>query len=43
LVRDNHWKFPANIEYEYGNYAPGLDTVAEVKKSYEYCRKALES
>jgi sugar phosphate isomerase/epimerase len=43
LVRDNHWKFPANIEYEYGNYAPGLETLAEVKKSYEYCRKALES
>ncbi len=43
LVRDNHWKFPANIEYEYGKYAPGLDTFAEVKKSFEYCRKALES
>ena len=42
LVRDKHWKFPANIEYEYGKYAPGLDTVVEVKKSYEYCRKALE-
>jgi sugar phosphate isomerase/epimerase len=43
LVRDNHWKFPANIEYEYGKYAPGLDTLAEVRKSYEFCRKALES
>ena len=43
LVRDNHWKFPANIEYEYGKYAPGLDPLAEVKKCYEYCRKALES
>lgn len=43
LVRDNHWKFPANIEYEYGKYAPGLDPVAEVKKCYAYCRKALES
>jgi sugar phosphate isomerase/epimerase len=43
LVRDNHWKFPANIEYEYGNYAPGLDTIAEVRKCYAYCRKALES
>lgn len=42
LLRDSHWKFPANIEYEYGNYAPGLDTLAEVKKSYQYCRKALE-
>ncbi len=43
LVRDNHWKFPANIEYEYGKYAPNLDPLAEVKKCYEYCRKALES
>jgi sugar phosphate isomerase/epimerase len=42
LVRDNHWKIPANIEYEYGNYAPGLDTITEVKKCYAYCRKALE-
>ena len=43
LVRDRHWKFPANIEYEYAGYAPGLDTIAEVKKCYAYCRKALES
>jgi sugar phosphate isomerase/epimerase len=41
LLRDNQWKIPANIEYEYGK--PGMDTVAEVKKCYEYCRKALES
>ncbi len=43
LMRDNHWKFPANIEYEYASYAPGLDTFTEVKKSFEYCRKALET
>jgi sugar phosphate isomerase/epimerase len=43
LLRDNHWKIPANIEYEYNKYYPGLDTVAEVKKCYAYCRKALES
>ncbi|HEV2233296.1 MAG TPA: sugar phosphate isomerase/epimerase [Terriglobia bacterium] len=43
LLRDNHWKIPANIEYEYGNEKKGLDTVSEVKKCYEYCRKALES
>ncbi len=42
-LRDNHWKIPANIEYEYGNEIKGLDTIAEVKKCYEYCRKALES
>ena len=43
LVRDNHWKIPANIEYEYEKYAPGLDPIVEVKKCYAYCRKALES
>jgi len=43
LLRDNHWKIPANIEYEYGEEIKGLDTIAEVKKCYEYCRKALES
>ena len=41
LLRDNHWKIPANIEYEYGK--PGMDTIAEMKKSYAYCRKALET
>ena len=43
LVRDNHWKIPANIEYEYDKYSPGLATLTEVKKCYAYCRKALES
>jgi len=43
LVRDNQWKIPANIEYEYNKYYQGLDTIAEVKKCYAYCRKALES
>jgi hypothetical protein len=41
LLRDNHWKIPANIEYEFGK--PGMDTVAEVKKCFEYCKKALET
>lgn len=31
------WKIPANIEYEY----KGADTVAEVMRCYEYCKKAL--
>lgn len=31
------WKIPANIEYEY----KGADTVTEVRKCYEYCKKAL--
>ena len=41
LLRDKRWKIPANIEYEYGK--PGMDTIAEVKKCFEYCKKALES
>jgi len=41
LLRDNRWKIPANIEYEYGK--PGMDTIAEVKKCFAYCKKALES
>jgi len=42
LLRDNNWKIPANIEYEYGE-DKNLDTIAEVKKCYAYCREALES
>jgi sugar phosphate isomerase/epimerase len=30
-------KIPANIEYEY----KGADTIAEVRKCFEYCKKAL--
>jgi sugar phosphate isomerase/epimerase len=41
LLRDKGWKIPANIEYDYGK--PGMDTIAEVKKCFEYCRYALES
>ena len=41
LLRDKGWKIPANIEYEYGK--PGMDSVAEVTKCFEYCKKALES
>ncbi len=37
LMKTNKWKFPANIEYEY----KGADTVAEVRKCYEYCKAAL--
>ncbi len=42
LLRDNKWRIPANIEYEYGE-GKNLDTVAEVKKCYEYCKRALET
>ncbi len=41
LLRDNKWKIPANIEYEYGE-SPKYDTVTEVKKCYAYSRRALE-
>lgn len=37
LVRDNGWPIPLNIEYEY----KGGDTVAEVGKMLDYCRRAL--
>jgi sugar phosphate isomerase/epimerase len=39
LVRTKKWKMPCNIEYEYGK--PGMDTVAEVRKCFEYCKQAL--
>jgi sugar phosphate isomerase/epimerase len=41
LLRDKGWKIPANIEYDYGK--PGMDTIAEVKKCFAYCKQALES
>ena len=37
LLKTNRWAIPANIEYEYS----GAETVAEVKKCYEYCKNAL--
>ena len=37
LLKKNKWKIPANIEYEY----KGEDTLAEMKKSFAYCRQAL--
>jgi sugar phosphate isomerase/epimerase len=36
-LRDRKWDIPANIEYEY----EGTDTVAEVRRCFEYCKKAL--
>ncbi|MBI4165390.1 MAG: sugar phosphate isomerase/epimerase [Acidobacteria bacterium] len=43
LLRDQKWKIYANIEYEYGGENKGLDTLAEMKKCYTFCRKALEA
>jgi sugar phosphate isomerase/epimerase len=39
LLRDTKWHIPAMIEYEY----KGADTVAEVRKCFEYCKEALLS
>jgi sugar phosphate isomerase/epimerase len=39
LLRARKWKIPCDIEYEYGK--PGMDTVAEVRKSFDYCKQAL--
>ena len=36
-LRDEHWSIPANIEYEY----KGSDTIGEVKRSFEYCKRML--
>ncbi|MGH9314063.1 MAG: sugar phosphate isomerase/epimerase family protein [Vicinamibacterales bacterium] len=36
-LRDRKWAIPANIEYEY----EGTDTIAEVRRCFEYCKKAL--
>lgn len=38
-LRDEHWSIPANIEYEY----KGADTVGEVKRSFKYCKRMLET
>jgi hypothetical protein len=37
LLKQKKYDIPANIEYEY----KGEDTVAEVRKCFEYCRAAL--
>ena len=39
LLKKNRYPIPAMIEYEYGK--PGLDTVAEVQKCFDYCKAAL--
>jgi sugar phosphate isomerase/epimerase len=38
-LRDRKWNIPAHIEYEYR----GQDTVQEVRRCLDYCRKALET
>jgi L-ribulose-5-phosphate 3-epimerase UlaE len=38
LLKTKKYRIPAMIEYEYR----GADTVAEVKKCFEFCKRALE-
>ena len=38
LLKKNKWNIPAAIEYEY----KGDDSVAEVRKSFEYCKGCLK-
>jgi sugar phosphate isomerase/epimerase len=40
LMRDQHYGFPAAIEFEY-EIPKGSDAIAEVGKCVDYCRKAL--
>jgi sugar phosphate isomerase/epimerase len=39
LLKQKKYPIPANIEYEYGK--PGMDTIAEVRKCFEYCKRCL--
>lgn len=39
VLKQNKWPIPANIEYEY----KGADSVDEVRKCLDYCKKALAS
>lgn len=39
LLKARKWKIPANIEYAY----KGGDTVAEVRKCYDYCKTVLQA
>jgi sugar phosphate isomerase/epimerase len=41
LLKTKRYPIPAMIEYEYGK--PGMDTLAEVRKSFDYCKAALQS
>lgn len=40
LLRDNHWKIQATIEYEY-KVPAGSDRMKEIARALQYCRDAL--
>lgn len=42
LLKTKQYPIPANIEYEYNDEQPGLDTIAEVRKCFAYCKAVLE-
>ena len=39
VLKTKKYPIPAMIEYEYGK--PGLDTITEVRKCFDYCKAAL--
>ncbi len=41
LLKQKKYSIPANIEYEYNDDQPGLNTVAEVRKCFDYCKRIL--
>ena len=43
LLKASQYPIPANIEYEYNDEQPGLDTVTEVQKCFRFCQSILSS
>lgn len=43
LLKQRKYPIVANIEYEYNEDIPGLNTVAEVRKCFEYCKRVLHA
>lgn len=41
LLKAKYYPIPANIEYEYNDEQPGLNTIAEVKRCFDYCESIL--
>lgn len=42
LVRDHGWKFPCNIEYEYGKHSKArMNSIVQVRKCFDICKKIL--
>jgi sugar phosphate isomerase/epimerase len=41
LLKEKKYPIPANIEYEYNDEQPGLETITEVRKCFDYCKAIL--